>query len=436
MDISKMLNVLGIPVLMLLAWLVSTNRRVVNWRVIIWGVIIELLFAVVVFILPLGAQLFLVVNNVVNSVLDSATYGTQFVFGRLALGPGQTSASGETSLGFILAFQGFAVIIFFAALVGVLYYSGIMGWVMRGFSYAFSKLMRISGAESLCASSTVFVGVEAGLIIKPYIGQMTKSELNTILTAGMATISSSMLAAYIMILKGTFPTIAGHLVSASIMNIPAAIIMSKLLCPETGEPVTLGENLKITYKKENSLFEAILNNANAGVKLAVGIITLLLAVLGLMALVDKIFVFAGGGVNSLFSLNIDWTLKGLLGYVFYPLTLIIGVPFNDAIPAAKLIGERLILTEVTAFQDMSAILASSSPISPRTAVMVTYALTGFAHIASVAIYVGGYIALAPEKTKEMTSLGFRALLGATLACLLTACFAGLFFNGSSILLGQ
>lgn len=436
MDISKMLNVLGIPVLMLLAWLVSTNRRVVNWRVIIWGLIIELLFAIVVFILPLGAQLFLVVNNVVNSVLDSATYGTQFVFGRLALGPGQTSASGETSLGFILAFQGFAVIIFFAALVGVLYYSGIMGWVMRGFSYAFSKLMRISGAESLCASSTVFVGVEAGLIIKPYIGQMTKSELNTILTAGMATISSSMLAAYIMILKGTFPTIAGHLVSASIMNIPAAIIMSKLLCPETGEPVTLGKNLKITYKKENSLFEAILNNANAGVKLAVGIVTLLLAVLGLMALVDKIFVFAGGGVNSLFSLNIDWTLKGLLGYIFYPLTLIIGVPFNDAIPAAKLIGERLILTEVTAFQDMSAILASSSPISPRTAVMVTYALTGFAHIASVAIYVGGYIALAPEKTKEMTSLGFRALLGATLACLLTACFAGLFFNGSSILLGQ
>lgn len=436
MDISKMLNVLGIPVLMLLAWLVSTNRRVVNWRVIIWGIIIELFFAVVVFILPLGAQFFMVVNNVVNSVLDSATYGTQFVFGRLALGPGQTSASGETSLGFILAFQGFAVIIFFAALVGVLYYSGIMGWVMRGFSYAFSKLMRISGAESLCASSTVFVGVEAGLIIKPYIGQMTKSELNTILTAGMATISSSMLAAYIMILKGTFPTIAGHLVSASIMNIPAAIIMSKLLCPETGEPVTLGENLKITYKKENSLFEAILNNANAGVKLAVGIITLLLAVLGLMALVDKIFVFAGGGVNSLFSLNIDWTLKGLLGYIFYPLTLLIGVPFNDAIPAAKLIGERLILTEVTAFQDMSSILASSSPLSPRTAVMVTYALTGFAHIASVAIYVGGYIALAPEKTKEMTSLGFRALLGATLACLLTACFAGLFFNGSSILLGH
>lgn len=436
MDISKMFSVLGIPALMFIAWLLSTNRKVVNWRVIVWGLIIELVFAVVVFVLPLGVQLFLIVNNVVNGVLDSATYGTQFVFGRLALGPGQTSAAGETSLGFILAFQGLAVIIFFAALVGVLYYTGIMGWVMRGFSYVFSKLMRISGAESLCASSSVFVGVEAGLIIKPYIGQMTRSELNTILTAGMATIASSMLAAYIMILKGTFPTIAGHLVSASIMNIPAAIIMSKLLCPETGTPVTLGEKVTITYKKENSLFEAVINNANSGVKLAVGIITLLLAVLGLMALVDKIFVFAGGQINSIFSLNIDWTLKGLLGYLFYPFALLIGIPYNDAIPAAKLIGERLILTEVTAFQDLAVLLHSSAPISPRAAVMVTYALTGFAHIASIAIYVGGYIALAPEKLKEMTSLGFRALLGATLACLLTACFAGLFFNTASILLGQ
>lgn len=436
MDISKMLNILGIPALMFFAWLISTNKRVINWRVIIWGLLIELAIAVVVFVLPIGTQIFLVVNSVVNSILDSATYGTQFVFGPLALGPGTVTASGDKSIGFILAFQGLAVIVFFAALVGILYYTGIMGWIIRGFSFVFSKLMRISGAESLCASSSVFVGVEAGLIIKPYIGKMTRSELNTILTAGMATISSSMLAAYIMILKGTFPTIAGHLVSASIMNIPAAIIMSKLLCPETETPETIGENIKITYKKESSMFEAVINNANAGVKLAVGIITLLLAVLGLMALVDKIFAFSGGQLNSLFSWNVDWTLKGLLGYIFYPFALLIGIPYNDAIPAAKLIGERLILTEVTSFQDLAVILHSGAPISPRAAVMVTYALTGFAHIASIAIYVGGYIVLAPEKTKEMTSLGFRALLGATLACLLTACFAGLFFGNNSILLGH
>jgi CNT family concentrative nucleoside transporter len=265
---------------------------------------------------------------------------------------------------------------------------------------------------------------------------MTRSELNTILTAGMASIASSMLATYVMILKGTFPAIAGHLVSASIMNMPAAIIMSKLLCPETGTPVTAGENVKFKEQKEGNLFEAVINNANSGLKLAVGVATLLLAVLGLMALADKIFVLVGGQLNDLFSWNVDWTLKGLLGYLFYPFTLLIGIPYNDAFQSAKIIGERLILTEVTAFQDLAMVLNSSTPISPRSAVMVTYALTGFAHVASIAIFVGGYVALAPEKIKEMTSLGFRALLGATLACLLTACFAGIFFSNNSILLGQ
>jgi CNT family concentrative nucleoside transporter len=436
MDFSRLLNLLAIPALMLFAWTFSTNRKVVNWRVITWGLIIELVFAVFVFVLPVGVQIFMIVNNIVNGVLDSAVYGTQFVFGRLALGPGTTSPSGETSLGFMLAFQGLAVIVFFAALVGILYYTGIMDKIVKGFSFIFSKLMRISGAESLCASSTVFVGVEAGLIIRPYISKMTRSEVNTILTAGMATISSSMLAAYIMILQGTFPNIAGHLVSASIMNIPAAIIMSKILCPETSVPETAGTKVKLEYKKEGSLFEAILLHSNSGVKLAVGIATLLLAVLGLMALIDKGFVMAGWQVNNLLSLNIDWTLKGLLGYIFYPFTVLIGIPLNDAVTAAKIIGERLILTEVTAFQDLATVMQSANPISHRSAVMVTYALTGFAHIASVAIYVGGYVALAPDKMKEMTSLGFRALFGATLACLLTACFAGLFFVNNSILLGH
>jgi CNT family concentrative nucleoside transporter len=252
----------------------------------------------------------------------------------------------------------------------------------------------------------------------------------------MATIASSMLAAYIMILKGTFPNIAGHLVSASIMNVPAAIIISKILCPESGVPETTGTKVKLEYKKESSFFEAIIVHANSGVKLAVGIATLLLAVLGLMALVDKGFVMVGWQINHIFGWTVDWTLKGLLGYIFYPFTLLIGIPFNDAVTAAKLIGERLILTEVTAFQDLATIMKSSAPISGRSAVMVTYALTGFAHVASVAIYVGGYIALAPDRIKELSSMGFRALFGATIACLLTACFAGLFFMNNSILLGH
>lgn len=264
---------------------------------------------------------------------------------------------------------------------------------------------------------------------------MTKSELTTILTTSMATIASSMLAVYIFMLKSKFPTIAGHLVSASIMNAPSAIVFSKLLFPETETPETLGQNVKPAYKKENNFVEAIINGANSGVKLVVGISALLLAFLGLMALVDKIFVFFGGQINSLFVINIDWTLKGLLGYVFYPFTLLIGIPIDEASAIAKIIGERVIVTEVIAFQDLATLIGSGTEISARSVVITTYALTGFAHIASLAIFVGGISALVPDRLKDLSRLGFRALLAATLATLLTACIAGLFYTDTSILMG-
>ncbi|MEW6193955.1 MAG: nucleoside transporter C-terminal domain-containing protein [Bacteroidota bacterium] len=436
MDLSRIINFFGIPVLLLFAWLLSSNRKVINWRVIIWGLIIELVLALFIFVIPIGTKFFLVVNDVVNSILDSATYGTVFVFGPLALSPGTTLPTGESSIGFILAFQALATIIFFAVLVGLLYYYGIMSKIIQFFSFIFTKMMKISGAESLCASSNIFVGVESGLVIKPYIGKMTKSELNTILTAGMATIASSMLAVYILILRNEFPNIAGHLVSASLMNAPAAIIISKLLLPETDSPVTFGKNVKPLYEKEGSFFESIINNANSGVKLIVGIGALLLAVLGLMSLLDKILVFLGGWLNNLFSLNIDWTLKGLLGYLFYPVTFIIGIPWNDVASISKIIGERLVLTEIPAFKDLSVLMASGSLSSMRSAVMTTYAITGFAHVASIAIFVGGFTALAPERMKDFAKLGFRALIGATLANLFTSTIAGLFYINGTILLGN
>ena len=435
MEFSRLISVVGFVTILLIAWLLSVNKKVINWRVIMWGIILEILFASFIFLLPIGTQFFMLVNDMVNGVLDSATYGIRFVFGRLGLAPGTVSESGETSIGFILAFQAFPTIIFFAALVGVLYYYGIMQKLIRGFSYAFTKLMKISGAESLCASSNIFVGVESGLVIKPFLKNMTKSEICTVLTAGMATIASSMLAVYIMMLKNDFPSIAGHLVSASIMNAPAAIIISKLLCPETDTPETLGQDVKPQYEKESNIFESIINNANSGVKLVVGIAALLLAVLGLMTLGDKIIALLGSQINSLLSVNVDWTLKGLLGYLFYPITVIIGIPLNEAGEIAKIIGERLIVTEVTSFQDLS-VLTSSGLISPRSVVITTYALTGFASVASMAIFVGGFSAIAPDRVKDISKLGFRALLGATLATLLTSSLAGIFFSSSSILMAQ
>ena len=263
---------------------------------------------------------------------------------------------------------------------------------------------------------------------------MTKSELNTILTCGMATIASSMMAVYIFILREQFPTIAGHLVAASIMNVPAAIIISKLLVPESDKPETLGVKIKPFYEKENNMFEAIINGANSGLRLLAGIVALLLAFLGLVELLDKIVGLFGSNLNSLLNLNIDWSLKGLLGYLFYPFTVIIGVPLSDAWQISQIIGERSVLTEVTAFQDLALLINSGAALSPRSIVITTYALTGFAHVASIAIFVGGISAIVPSRTKDLAQLGFRALIGATLANLLTASASGIFYTGSSILM--
>lgn len=423
----RLTGLLGIVVLLILAWAFSKNRRVINWRVVGWGLGLQLLFALFIFVIPAGTKVFMFINKVVLAVLSSASAGTEFVFGALAKGPGT-----EGSLGYYFAFQAMPSIIFFAALIGLLYHLGIMQWVIKGFAWIFTKLMRISGAESLSASANIFVGVESSLIIKPYINKMTKSELNTVLTVGMATVASSMLAVYIMVLHHQFPTIAGHLVSASIMNAPAAIVMSKLLYPETGKPETLGLKIKPQFDKKNSLFETILDSAQSGVKLIVGIVAMLLAFLGLVALLDKIMILLGTPINGLFHSGIDFSLKGLLGYLFYPITWLIGILPKDVGVISGIIGERVILTEITAFQDLANVIAQGL-ISPRSAVITTYALTGFAHIASVAIFVGGYAALAPKRAGDLSKLGFRALLGATLATLLTASIAGIFYQNVSIL---
>ena len=436
MELYNLVSFAGIFILMGFAWLFSTNRKVINWKVIIWGVGLQLFFALFIFIVPAGTKIFLAINNIVVKVLDCATAGTKFLFGRLALPPGTTNEAGETSLGFILAFQALPTIIFFASLVGALYYLKIMPFLIRIFSYVFTKLMRISGAESLCVSSNIFVGIESALTIKPHLNEMTKSELCTILTAGMGTIASSVMALYVFILQKDFPTIAGHLVSASVLSAPACIVMSKLIYPETETPTTLGEDVKPHYEREGNLIEAIINGANSGTRLVVGIATLLLAFLGIVALIDLILGAFGGQLNSLFGLNIDWSLKGLLGYIFYPFTLIIGVPPSDAVQIAQVIGERTVATEVQSYQHLAQLLAQGAIYNPRSIVITTYALCGFAHIASLAIFVGGISALAPKRTRDLSRLGFRALLAATLACLMTAAIAGTFFSHSSILFGK
>ena len=432
----NLVSFIGMFILVTFAWAVSANRKVVNWRVILWGIALQMLFALFVFVVPVGSKVFLIINDMVVKVLDSATAGTKFLFGRLALAPGTTNEFGEGSLGFILAFQALPTIVFFASLMGLLYYVGIMPKLIGLFSKLFTRLMRISGAESLCAASNIFVGIESSTTIRPYLEKMTASELCTVLTAGMATVASSVLALYVFILQRDFPTIAGHLVSASVLSAPAALVMSKLLMPETGRPVTLGIDVAPHYERESTVMEAIIKGANAGVTLVVGVAALLLALLGITALVDLVLGYAGGGVSSLTGVHLDWSLKGMAGYVLYPFTLVIGVPPSDAWPIAQLIGERVIMTEVKSYQDLAGLLATNGLRDPRSAVIATYALCGFAHIPSLAIFVGGVAALAPSRTTELSRLGFRALLAATLACLMTAAVAGTFYRGGSLLLGN
>ncbi|MEK6689846.1 MAG: nucleoside transporter C-terminal domain-containing protein [Nitrospirota bacterium] len=433
----NLISFTGIFILMAFAWILSTNRRIINWRVIFWGTTLQLMLALFIFVVPAGSQIFLMVNDGVIKVLESSTAGIRFLFGRLALPPGTSNEAGEESIGFILAIQALPTIIFFASLMGLLYFIGVMPWLIRVFSKAFTRLMRISGAESLSVSSNIFVGIEANLTVLPYLNNMTRSELCTILAAGMSTTASSVLALYVFILKPTFPTIAGHLVSASILSAIGAIVMSKLIMPETEKPETLGIDVKPHYEKESTIIEAIINGANEGVKMVIGIMALLLAFLGLVALIDFFFKGIGLNINKLLDIHVDWSLESLMGYVFYPFTLLIGVPLSDAFEISKIIGERVILTEVKSYQDLATLLSSDILKEPRSAILAAYALNGFAHVASLAIFVGGTAALVPKRTKDLSIVGLRALLAATLASLMTAAVAGVFFNkGSIFLLGR
>jgi CNT family concentrative nucleoside transporter len=267
------------------------------------------------------------------------------------------------------------------------------------------------------------VGVESAFTVKPHIGRMTRSELCTMLTAGMATVGSNVLALYVFSLQDVFPTIAGHLVSASILSAPAAILMAKLIWPETEVPETLGKDVRPHYEKPDNFFMTIIEGSMDGMKVIFGITALLIAVLGLTALVDMFLGFISDSLS----------LRTILGYLAYPLTFMLGITAAEVPHVATLIGEKLVLTEVVAYLDLAQMLGENVLESKRSAVIATYALCGFTHVASMAIFVGGISSLAPERTREISQVAFRALLAATLACLMTGGVAGVFYTGNALL---
>ncbi|KPK77955.1 MAG: nucleoside transporter [Phycisphaerae bacterium SM23_30] len=431
MDIYNLVSFGGVFILLMLGWVFSGDRGRMNFRCIGWGVGVQLLLGLIVFRAPFSREVFLWLNEAVLKLLTAAQAGQKFLFGPLALGEGETGAAGEESLGFILAFQGLPMIIFFAALMGLLYYWRIMPLVIRGFSWFFTRAMRISGAESLCAASNIFVGIESVTAVRPYLGRMTRSEFCTILTAGMATVASSVLGVYVWSLKDVFPTIAGHLISASILSAPAAVVMSKILVPEDGAPVTLGRQVEMHQEPESGAIEAVINGAMAGVKLVVGICALLIAFLGLLAVVDLFIGGLGHLLGSLFDAQWEWSLQKALGYLMAPLAMIMGIEPKDITIVGGLLGERLVATEVPAYLRLAELMDSYA-LSPRSCVVSAYGLCGFAHVASLAIFVGGVTALAPQRREDITKVALRALGAATLACLMTGAVAGTFYHEGAV----
>ena len=418
----RLVSLFGLFFLLVLAWSSARDRKYINFRLIITGLLVQCVFAFIVFRLPAGVVIFSWLNDAVLRLISFAKEGLYFLFGPLAISPGETGPMGETSPGFILAFQALPSIIFFSSLVSLLYYLNIVPAVIKVFAKVFTYLMRISGAEALCASSSIFVGIESALTVRPYIQEMTRSELCTVLTAGMSTIASTVLALYVGFLHKEFPSIAGHLISASVISAPAAIIMSKLVVPETETPRTLGVRVQAAKDgRSTTWIESIINGANDGMKLCVGIVALLLAFLGLLSMCNWMLGLIGA---ELFGVGLS--LQLILKFLYYPLAMIMGVPLQDAGTVASLLGERTIATEVVAYQHLNQFIQAGTLTNPRSITIASYALCGFAHIASLAIFVGGYSALAPSRARDLAQLSFRALYAATLACLMTGCVAGLF----------
>ncbi len=418
----RLVSLFGLFFLLVLAWSSARDRKHINFRLILTGLLVQWAFAFIVFRLPAGVVIFSWLNDAVLRLISFAKEGLYFLFGPLAVSPGETGPMGETSPGFILAFQALPSIIFFSSLVSLLYYLNVVPTVIKVFAKVFTYLMRISGAEALCASSSIFVGIESALTVRPYIQDMTRSELCTVLTAGMGTIASTVLALYVGFLHKEFPSIAGHLISASVISAPAAIIMSKLVAPETETPRTLGVRVQVAKDgRSTTWIESIINGANDGMKLCVGIVTLLLAFLGLLSMCNWLLGLIG---SELFGVGLS--LQLILKFLYYPLAMIMGVPLQDAGAVATLLGERTIVTEVVAYQHLNQFIQAGTLTDPRSITIASYALCGFAHIASLAIFVGGYSALAPSRAKDLAQLSFRALYAATLACLMTGCVAGLF----------
>jgi len=401
-----MIGLLGIITLLGIAVAMSNNRKQINFRIVGWGLGLQLIFALFILKTPLGKPVFGFLDKVVSKLISFSDAGSDFLF-----------TSFVPDVGFHpslinFAFRALPTIIFFSSLMAVLYHLGIIQFVVKWIARAMQKTMGTSGSETLSVSANIFVGqTEAPLMIRPFIGKMTQSELMAVMVGGFATVAGGVLAIYVTWLTD-IPGIAGHLLAASVMSAPAALVIAKIIYPETEPSETMGD-LKIHVEQNSSnAMEALGNGATDGLKLAANVGAMLVAFISIVALVNYLLSFAGTSMDA------------ILAIVFKPLAWTMGVPWEEAGQMGMLMGKKIVFTELIAYGDLKDIIAEGQ-ISERTAIIASYALCGFANFGSIGIQLGGIGGMAPERKKDLAKLVTKAMVGGALASWLTATVAGI-----------
>ncbi|TWI06294.1 CNT family concentrative nucleoside transporter [Luteimonas cucumeris] len=413
----------GLAVLVGIAWLFSSHRKQVDWRLVLTGVALQIVFAAFVLLTSWGERIFDGLSKGFVAILGFTNVGSSLIFGGLA---------DPSQFGFVFAFQVLPTIIFFASLMGVLYHLGVMQWIVRGMAWAITKVMRVSGAETTSVCASIFIGqTEAPLTIRPYISRMTQSELLTIMIGGMAHIAGGVLAAYVQMLGGGDPAqqafYAKHLLTASIMAAPATLVIAKVLVPETQEPLTRGTVKMEVERTTANVIDGAAAGAADGLKLALNVGAMLLAFTALIALLNWPLEAFGQWTGLTDRIGQPFNLSLLLGYAMAPIAWVIGTPLEDAVTVGGLIGQKIVLNEFIAYQQLSQIIQGNVDgvvLTEQGKLIATYALCGFANFSSIAIQIGGIGGLAPERRHDLAKFGLRAVLGGSIATFMTATIAG------------
>ena len=399
-------GLIGILALLGIAYLLSNNRKAIKPRTVLWGLGLQLLFAIIILKIPFVKNQFSSIDGIFKKLISFSDAGSDFLFTSFIPDIGYHAAMVN------FAFRALPVIIFFSSLIAVTYHFGIIQHIVKWVSKVMELSMKTSGAETLSISANIFVGqTEAPILIRPFINNMTKSELMAVMTGGFATAAGSVLALYVLWLK-SIPGIAGHLLAASIMSAPAALVMAKIIYPETEQTDTSGRIKVTSHKQAENVMDALGQGATDGLKLAANVGAMLLAFVSMITMVNYLLVY-------FFSIN----MQEMMGVIFQPLAWSMGVPWNEAKILGTLMGEKIVLTELIAYSNLSELILNDK-LSERTAIIASYALCGFSNFGSIGIQLGGIGGMAPNRRKDLSTIAFKAMIGGALASWLTATIAG------------